>query len=117
MSFYTGPLAAASNRAEWEWTVELTDPVTNALVDLTGSTINVAVRPEENLNTILTGSNTDGHITIISLGVAFVSFSRAEMCNLIEGSYKCGITVRLASGKTFQIFAGDLPVVDGVVNP
>jgi len=44
-----------------------------------------------------------------------VRFTRAEMSNFAAGDLDIGITVTLNDGVTYQLFAGQLPVVDGVV--
>ena len=122
MPFYTGHIAAASNRADLKFRVELTDPVTNDFVDFTDATITVALRPVtgggNNYNSAmptLTGTNQDGHITIVENGLFDVHFSRHEMTQFSPGVLDIGITLLMASGITHQLFAGQIPVVDGVV--
>ena len=63
----------------------------------------------------LTGTNGDGHIKVIGPGIFDVKFSRHEMTQFSPGDLDIGITVKLADGVTYQLFAGQLPVVDGVV--
>jgi hypothetical protein len=120
MSFYTGHLDAASNRADLRFQVELFDPQTNDFVDFTGSTINVALQPQQQQTLptpTLTGTNLDGHVTIIGLGVFEVHFTRAEMTQFQAGTINVGITFLYAlDGNTYQLFSGQLPVLDGVVN-
>jgi len=115
MPFYTGHIAAASNRADLKFQVQLVDPATNDAVDFTGSKITVALRPTTQSMPALSGTNADGHITVVGLGVFDVRFTRAEMANFVAGDLDIGITVELADGVTYQLFAGQLPVVDGVV--
>jgi len=120
MPFYTGHIAAASNRADLMFKIELVDPVTNDFVDFTGATITVAIRPVKGgsnnySSPTLTGTNQDGHITVVAPGTCDVKFSRAEMTQFTPGDYDIGITVLLNTGITYQLFAGQLPVVDGVV--
>jgi hypothetical protein len=115
MPFYTGHIAAASNRADLLFEVELIDPKTNDTVDLNGATITVALRPVAQSNPTLTGTNLDGHVTVISSGRFSVNFTRAEMTSFAPGDVDIGITLKLADGVTYQLFAGQLPVVDGVV--
>ena len=117
MPFYTGHIAAASNRADLKFQVELIDPATNDFVDFTGATITVALRPGAQSRAVpqLTGTNLDGHITVISPGVFEVRFTRAEMTQFPAGDVDIGITVLLNNGVTYQLFAGQLPIVDGVV--
>jgi hypothetical protein len=115
MPFYTGHTAAASNRADLLFDVELIDPATNDFVDLTGATISVALRLTSQSVPTLTGSNSDGHCTVTGDGTFRTHFTRAEMTTMPPGDADIGITVTLADGITYQLFAGQLPVVDGVV--
>ena len=115
---YTGHLAAASNRARWTFQVELTDPATDAPVDLTGATLELAVREQQSKMALLTGSTSDGKITITApaTGGAFtVLFPRTDMATLHDGRYDVGLRVTLASGADFQLIVADLAVVDGIV--
>jgi len=115
---YTGNLAAASNRARWTFSVELTDPVTDLPVDLTGATIELAVRDQQSKQPLLTGSNSDGKITIgtpATAGAFTVLFSRDAMANLADGMLDVGLRVTLASGADFQLIVGTLPVLDGIL--
>jgi len=121
MPFYTGLIAAASNRADFLFAVELIDPTTNDHVDFTGASITVAMRPVTGGNSYntarpsLTGTNQDGHITVTGPGKFETRFTRNEMSQFSAGDLDIGITVRLSDGVTYQLFAGQLPVVDGVV--
>ena len=115
MPFYTGHIAAASNRADLVFQVELIDPKTNDFVDFTDATITVALRMTSQNLPALTGTNHDGHITVVGVGTFAVKFSRAEMTQFPAGEVDIGITVLLKDGITYQLFAGQLPVVDGVV--
>ena len=115
---YTGALQAASNRARWTFSVTLTDPVTDLPVDLTGATIELAVRDQQSKQPLLTGSNSDGKITIgtpATAGAFTVLFPRTDMATLHDGRYDVGLRVTLASGADFQLIVADLPVIDGVV--
>jgi len=115
MPFYTGHIAAASNRADLLFQVELVDPRTNDFVDFTGARITVALRPTTQSTPAISGTNADSHVTVIGLGKFDVRFTRAEMSNFAAGDLDIGITVTLNDGVTYQLFAGQLPVVDGVV--
>ena len=115
MPFYTGHVAAASNRADFLFQVKLVDPATNDSVDFTGAKITVALRPTTQSMPALTGTNMDGHITVLGLGVFEVHFTRGEMAMFVAGELDIGITVTLSDGVTYQLFAGQLPIVDGVV--
>jgi len=115
MPFYTGHIAAASNRADFMFQVQLVDPATNDSVDFTGATITVALRLTTQSMPALSGTNMDGHITVLGLGVFEVRFSRGEMARFPPGDLDIGIVVTFADGITYQLFAGQLPIVDGVV--
>jgi len=96
MPFYTGHVAAASNRADLLFQVQLVDPVTNDSVDFTGATITVALRPVKGggnnySSPTLTGTNHDGHITVIGPGNFEVKFSRAEMTQFSPGDLDIGV--------------------------
>lgn len=115
MPFYTGHIAAASNRADLLFQVELVDPRTNDFVDFTGATITVALRPTSQSMPALSGTNMDSHVTVVGLGKFDVHFTRAEMARFPAGDLDIGVVVTLAGGITYQLFAGQLPIVDGVV--
>ena len=114
MPFYTGHIAAVSNRADLLFGVELKHPATNDFVDFTDATITVSLRLTSQSNPSLTGTNTDGHVTVTGPGTFDVHFTRAEMTTLPPGDADMGITVVL-DGLTYQVFAGQIPIVDGVV--
>lgn len=115
---YTGALRAASNRARWTFSVELTDEDTGAAVDLTGATIEVAVRDQQSKQPLLTGSTTDGRVTLTSptAGIFSILFTRDIFGVLAAGMYDVGVRVILASGSDFQLIVATLPVVDGVLD-
>jgi hypothetical protein len=116
---YTGALAAASNRATWTFSIELTDPDTDLAIDLTGATIKVAVAEQQSKQALLTGSTGDGKVVIATpaTGGAFtITFPLADMQTLEAGLYDVGITVTLANGTTYQLLVATLPVTDGIVD-
>jgi hypothetical protein len=115
MPFYTGHLPAASNRADFLFQVELVDRVTNDFVDFTGATITVSLRGVNQIAPALTGTTADSHVVIIGPGTFEVHFTRAEMTQFPAGDLDMGITVLLTDGNTYQVFSGQLPIVDGVV--
>jgi len=115
---YTGSLAATSNKIRWKYTVEVIDPITDTDVDLIGSTIVFGIRDFGQQQCRLTGSLADAHAVLTTTGKFDVTFTRSEMQQLPAGSYDFGMVLRLANGEEHQLFAGSLPVVDGVVeNP
>jgi hypothetical protein len=115
---YTGFVRAASNRADLQFMVELIDPTTNDYVDLTGALITVTLRGIGAYGSppLLMGTNNDGHITLsVDPGKFTVWFTRQEMTQFPPGEVAIGMTVRLASGITHQLVAGNIPIIDGVV--
>ena len=117
---YTGALPAVSNRETWTFTVYLTDFDTDAAIDLTGAAIDIAMREKESKSPILTGSTSDGRVTIAApeTGGSFVvAVAAADMAAIGAGMYDVGARVTIASGTTFQLLVCTLPVVDGIVDP
>src|SRR5262245_48110617 len=116
---YTGALAAASNRARWTFSVELTDPETDEAIDLTGATIELAVRDQNSKIPLLTGSTDTGKITIATpatSGAFTVLFEKQDMSVLADGMYDVGLRVTLSDDRDFQLIVATLPVVDGIVD-
>ncbi len=117
MPQYSGTLAAESNRADLSFDVEMIDSLgTKEVIDTTDCVISVAMRLLGHANAALTGSNLDGHVEIIAPNTFRVHFSRAEMANFAAGEVDLGMTIMLNDGITYQLFSGQLPIVDGVVN-
>jgi hypothetical protein len=115
---YTGFFDAASNRATWAFTIDLTADDTDAAIDLTGATVNMAVSLQDARAPLLTGSSTDGKIAIgtpATAGSFAVTFTPTDMAALEGGMYDVGIVVILAGGTTHQVLVATLPVIDGVV--
>lgn len=115
---YTGTLAAASNKADWKFTIEFIDPDTNDTVDLTGATIKLSVRHQTGRNIVLGGSTSDGKIALTdpTNGECQVWFTPTDMSAFnCPGTYDVGLIATLASGVTYQILAGQVPIVDGIV--
>lgn len=115
----TDAFRAASNRATWTFSIELTDPDTDTAIDLTGALIELAVRDQQSRQPLLTGSTSDGKLVISTPatgGIFTVTFSKTDMAVLPAGPYDVGLRVLLASGVTHQLIVSTLPVVDGVVD-
>lgn len=111
---YTGFLDAVSNREDVTVDFELRDDATGELVDLSGYTFNAAIRSDSDSLPIITASTADGRVAVPSTGVFTVSFSRADMSVLSAGTYSFGVTYTV-DGRTEQLVAATLPVIDGVV--
>lgn len=112
-------LPPQSNRADWIECFEFKDDDPNQngeheLIDLTGSTIVLAVKDEDGCQ-VLTASTTDGSIVIVSLGIAQYTFPRSSMTNLRPDTYEVGGTLE-RDGETMQFLIGTVPIVDGKVN-
>lgn len=117
---YTGALAAVSNRETWTFTVFLTDFDTDVVIDLTGASIDLAVKEQRTSTSLITGSTSDGKIVISTpaTGGSFVvTFPPSDMANLSAGMYDVGVRVQVAAGTTYQLLVATLPVVDGIVDP
>jgi hypothetical protein len=114
---YTGSLPPTSNRETWQLVITLTDPDTNTAPDLTGATATMGLRPDEQSLCLLTGSTSDGHLTIdADAGTLTILFSDTEMKSLSPGEYDIGVMLTV-DGQTHQLIAATLPVIDGVIDP
>lgn len=116
MPQYGGFLAAESNRADLAFDVEMIDSLaTNDTIDMTDCVISVALRVLGRVQPALAGTNLDGHVEIIAPNTFRVHFNREEMAQFPAAELDMGITIKLNDGMTYQLFAGMLPLVDGVV--
>ena len=120
-----------SNRADWIDTIELRDDEDGQLIDLTGWTITMQVRTKTQSGqgsvpyvpfsiygglspVVLTGSTTDGSITIPSIGIIQWTFRANAMSNLGPGFYEVGM-ILFKDPDTVQLAIGLVPIVEGVV--
>jgi hypothetical protein len=109
-------MPAASNRADFKFQVKLIDQLhTGDFVDLDYALITVALRSIPQWEPAINGTNLDGHVVVLGLNVFEVRFTRQEMTQFPAGDLDMGITVEV-DGATYQLFSGQVPVVDGVVN-
>jgi hypothetical protein len=120
---YRGPLPPVSNRQSWDLICRITNPVTGDPVDLTGCTIRVELRSRLYGGTALAASTADGTITLLDetldsgavvSPIFQASFSVTQMESLCSGTWDIGCVI-VRNGKTLQLLAAQLPVVDGVV--
>jgi hypothetical protein len=110
-----GTIEPITNREDWIERVEVRDE-SNALVNLTGSTIVVAVRERMSKQAVLNGSTISGEVIIDALGTFQWTFPLAQMRNLtVNQTYDIGCTIKNGSGITRQFFIGSVPVLDGIV--
>lgn len=104
--------ATATNNADWNMQIEVTDYSTGSAVDFTGASIEVEVKDANNCRK-LQGSVTNGKVTLPSAGVIEWLFPASDMKCLCQGSYRMGGVYELG-GATVSLFTGELTVIDGV---
>jgi hypothetical protein len=117
--FVTGHLGAATNRADFLFQVQLIDANgTLDTIDFTNVVITCALRMVDQFGATpsITGTNLDGHITIIDAANFRVHFTRDEMTMFAPGDLAVGIAMKLNDGITYPLFSGFVPVVDGVIS-
>src|SRR5262245_66530786 len=103
-----------SNREDWIDQCEVRDE-NNALVNLTGAVIVIAVRDPTTKSNVLKADTASGSITLPALGIFQFTFPLAQMHGLVASrSYEVGCTIKLGS-ITRQFFIGSVNVLDGVV--
>jgi hypothetical protein len=108
---YAGTLPPVTNAADWIQSLEIRSTTDNALVDLTGATIEVEIRDKRGCS-VLSGSTSDGKVTIPSLGTVTITFRVSSMDDLTPGLYRVHARIVLG-GDTTQLLTLDLPVQDG----
>ena len=103
-----------SNREDWIDQCEVRDD-NNALVNLTGATIVIAVRDRTTKGNLLNAKTADGTIVIQGIGIFQFTFTVSQMRGLdASKSYEVGCTI-LLNGVTQQFFIGTVSVLDGIV--
>ena len=108
----TGSLAPFSNREDWQITGALVDD-DGALVTLTGSTIVFYLTEQGSPSTaVLTGTTTDGEITIPTTTSFQVDFAVDDVTSLVAGTYDAYLRITI-SDVTTQLIAGTMQVVEG----
>jgi hypothetical protein len=116
---YTGTLAAVSNKEDWKFTISLVDPETSDVVDLTGSTVKLTVREQNTKQAVLSAvpQLTARSRSAIRPEANVWSGSRLPTWRSLPaaGTFDVGITVLLSTGMTYQLIAGQLPVIDGII--
>lgn len=113
---YGGNLPAASTRSDWIECVKLVDDETDDAIDLTGvDEITIELRNPDDGCVALSGTKTGGQISLVEDGVFQWSFAGSQMSGLTPKTYQVGITIE-QGGVTVQLFAGNLPVIDGIVS-
>lgn len=114
---YIGSFKPTSNRETWSEVITLTDSVTGELIDISGCVITMAVRDGD--------CNAERLSAVLGNGIEFVSdtafqfkFPVSQMTGLAPKTYDVGITIATAGDEedtTSQLFAGSVPVYDGIV--
>jgi hypothetical protein len=115
MPVFQGKLDPISNREDWTYVIEVDDENGDP-IDLTGASITVNIRDPRYRTTVLTGSTTDGTITVLATGVFQIAFTAAQLQPCRPDTYEIGV-VLVQNGATIQLAIGLLPVVDGIMSP
>ena len=109
---YIGSLPGVTNRSTYREQFEVTDADTGELIDLTDATVAFEIRWQSSSEAALTATLAAG-VSVISTGIFEVTFTQAQMRELRAGTYDVGCVVTRDDAE--QLFAGTLPVVDGVI--
>lgn len=112
-----GTLEPVSNRQTWKQEFSVVDVDTDEAFDISSATaINLQVEDARTRSPMLVASLANGKITLPGdTGVFRVTFTASEMHVLDARTYNIGITVT-ADSETSQVFIGQLPVIDGIVD-
>ena len=130
---YVGNVSVASNRADWQEAVVLTDEETGDLIDISLCRITMSVvkmnrqpnrydgsyyydtSPAYNYNNglMLTGSTDTGEITLVDVGTFQWLFPADRMNGLYQGEYQIGIRISQDT-RTMQLIVGTVNVVEGL---
>ena len=115
----TGTLDPVSNAATWKDTIEFTDDETGEpYFDYSDSAthpteITLKLRDQENGNTVLDISLTDGDIVLADDGIAEFTVSAETMAGLLPKTYTVGVLYTY-DDITKQLILGSLPVLEGL---
>ena len=101
-----------SNKADWIIQISATDAETGVDIDFTGASVLFVVKDQNNCQ-VLSGSTTDGTITLPLSTTLQIQFTPAQMETLCPGTYKVGC-VYLLNGETDQLLVGTVSIYDGV---
>jgi hypothetical protein len=131
---YYGHVSTASNRADWQEAVVLTDQDTGDLIDISLCRITMTVvRMSRNPNAYgggygasgyggssygydgvaLTGSTDTGEITLPDVGTFQWLFAASRMSCLHQGEYQIGVRISQDS-RTMQLIVGTVNVFEGI---
>jgi hypothetical protein len=104
---------AVSNREDWNDQVHVY--VNDALIDLTGAVVVLAVKDPRTRLQVLIAQTADGSITIPALGIIEFSFPVEQMRGLEASKRYEMFCTAVINGKTSQLFTGEVPIYDGGV--
>jgi hypothetical protein len=129
---YTGNVSTASNRADWQEAIVLTDEDTGDLIDISLCRITMTVRKlERNPNyrgdgfygsfygdalpvgVVLTGSTDTGEITLVDVGTFQWLFPASRMGCLRQGEYEIGVRISQDT-RTMQLIVGVMTAIEGI---
>jgi hypothetical protein len=124
---YYGHVSTASNRADWQEAVVLTDQDTGDLIDISLCRVTMTVvKMQRNPNAYrdgyygydcdgvaLTGSTDTGEITLPDVGTFEWLFDADRMSGLRGGEYQIGVRIS-QDDRTMQLIVGTVNVIEGI---
>lgn len=120
---YYGHVSTASNRADWQEAVVLTDQDTGDLIDISLCRITMTLTdlPRDpgafgysySGSAVLTGSTDSGEITLPDVGTFQWWFTPTRMAALRQGEYQIGVRIS-QDDRTVQLIVGTVNVVEGI---
>lgn len=115
--FYTGDFPTATTSANWMMSMYVIDDDTNQPMDMSDYEFRLSIDDEDGTS-VLSATTEDATITRPDDDQIAWNFTAEQMSGLCAGRrYKVGIVAEDGDGNIFQIAVGDLPVIDGVVEP
>lgn len=113
---YQGTLSPRSNKAGWNYIVEVIDEDTDEAVDISDTSIVLELRDPRTDTIALSGTTDNGCITLLDdVGFFQVTFTAIQMRTLLAESYEVGCTITNDDSEPQQLIIGTLPVLDGIV--
>lgn len=112
---YTGYFAETSNRGDWIEAIQLIDVNSGDVIDITGCTVQIAVRNMQSKEQVLSGSTDDGTVTLPDLGVFMWTFLESKMNALCPAAYEVGVRIS-RDDRTVQLVIGAVNVSEGIVD-
>lgn len=112
---YTGYFAETSNRGDWSEAIQLIDVNSGDVIDITGCTVQLAVRHLQTKQQVLWGSTDDGIITLPEMGVFLWTFPEKTMNALCPAAYEVGVRIS-RDDRTVQLVIGNVNVSEGIVD-